>query len=88
MAQVTIGTPAPQRFVIGNLVMKFFVVNGASGSTLPTGEAGIIWADAQSSPQAGGASLVTGITVSGSTVTITSSAPMVNEVIQVIARQG
>lgn len=88
MAAVTLGTPAPQRFVIGNLVLKIFVVNGASGSTLVTGMLGIVWADPQASPQAGGASLITGLTVSGGTITFTSSAPMVNEVVQVFAREG
>jgi len=90
MAAVTLGTPAVQRFVIGNLVLKIFVVNGASGSTLPTGMAGLIWVDAAVSPQAGGASLITGITFSGTTgvVTLTSSGTMVNEVILVLAREG
>jgi hypothetical protein len=88
MALVTFGTPATQRFVIGNLVMKFFVVNGASGSTLPTGLQGIVWVEPQPFVQAGTASLITALTVAGGTITFTSSSTMVNEVIQVIGREG
>ena len=88
MALVTYGTPQPQRFVIGNLVMKFFVVNGASGSTLNTGLSSIVWAESQPFCQAGTASLVTGLAVSGGTITLTSSNTMINEVIQVIGREG
>lgn len=88
MAAVTLATPNPQRFVIGNLVLKIFVVNGASGSTLVTGMSGIVWVDAQSFPQGGGASVITNITASGGTITFTSSGTMVNEVIQVMGREG
>lgn len=88
MALVTYGNPAPQRFVIGNLVMKIFVVNGVSGSTLNTGMLGTVWVEPQPFCQAGTASLITGVTTSGGTVTLTSSNPMINEVIQVIGREG
>ncbi len=88
MAFVTFGTPAPQRHVIGDLVIKFFVISGASGSTLPTGLGNILWAGNQPFTQAGTASLLTGLSVSGGTITLTSSAPMVNEVIMVISRTG
>ena len=88
MSLVTYGTPAPQRFVAGNYVMKVFVVNGASGSTISTGMSGIFWLESQPFCQAGTASLVTGLSFSGSTVTITSSNTMVNEVIKVLGREG
>ena len=88
MAQVTYGTPAAQRFVVGNFVLKTWVVNGASGSTLPTGMNGIFWIESQPFCQAGTASLITGLSFSAGTITITSSGTMVNEVVQVWAREG
>lgn len=89
MAQVTFGTPAAQRFVIGNLVMKIFVVNGPSGSTLNTGMLGLVWTDGQSSPQGGGASVITGLTESPTgIITFTTTGVMVNEVVMVLAREG
>jgi hypothetical protein len=89
MAQVTLGTPAPQRFVTGNLVQRFWVVNGVSGSTLNTNMVGVVWADAQASPQGGGASVITGYTVSSTgVVTFTTSGTMVNEVFTVVGREG
>lgn len=89
MAQVTYGTPAAQRHIIGDMVVRFFVVGGASGSTLPTGLLQIFFVDPQAFTQAGTASLITGITVGANGVlTFTSSAPMVTEVIEVIGREG
>lgn len=90
MAQVTLGTPAPNRYVIGSLVMRVFVFSGASGSTLNTNMSGIVNVDNQLFTQGGTASLITGLTVNATTgvLTFTSSAPMVNEVVQVIALKG
>ncbi len=90
MAAVTFGTPAPSRHVIGDLVTRFFVINGASGSTLNTGLIGIVNVVNQAFCQAGTASLITGITVNAATgvITFTSSNTMVNEVIQVTALKG
>ena len=89
MAQVTFGTPANQRLQ-GNYITRIFVVNGPSGSTLNTNMIGILWTANQPFNQAGTASLITGITVNAVTglLTFTSSAPMVNEVIMVWAREG
>lgn len=88
MALVTYGTPAPQRHILGDLVVRFFVVNGASGSTLNTGLQDLYWYDAQSFNQAGTASVITGISAAGSTLTFTTSGTMVNEVIMVVGRVG
>ena len=89
MALVTFGTPAAQRFVIGNLMMKVFVVNGATGSTLNTGMSGIVWMDVQRFCQAGTASLVTGFSVSSGVITLTTAgSAMVNEVVMVMGREG
>ncbi len=88
MAEVTFGNPPPQRHVWGDLVVRFFVVNGASGTTLHTGMINILWAAMQPFNQAGTASLITGIAVSGGVLTFTSSSTMVNEVIMVVSRAG
>ena len=90
MANVTFGTPTQQRFDIGNLIMRIFVVNGASGSTLNTNMVGIVFADNQNYCQAGTASLINGITVNAVTgvITLTSTGTMVNEVIVVMALKG
>ena len=90
MAQVTFGTPAAQRHIQGDIVTKIFVVSGASGSTLPTGQSQIYFIDTQPFTQAGTASLITGITSAGNpvTLTLTSSSTMVNEVIRVMSREG
>ena len=88
MAQVTYSTPKPLRHILGDLAVKFFVVSGASGSTLPTGLQQILFATQQAFTQAGTASLLTGLSISGSTITLTSSGPMVREVIMVIGREG
>lgn len=90
MAAVTQGTPAPNRYVIGSLVARFFVVSGVTGSTLNTNMSGIIWADNQGSTQAGTSSLITGMSTNATTgvITFTSSGPMVSEVIQVFALKG
>ena len=87
-ALVTFGTPTAQRHIIGDMVVKFFVVNGASGSTMPTGMSNILFVDNQKFCQAGTASLITGIAVSAGVLTFTSSNTMVNEVIMVIGREG
>jgi hypothetical protein len=89
MANVTFGTPAAQRLQ-GNFIVRIFVVNGASGSTLPTNMSNILWAGVQSFCQAGTASLITGVAVNATTgvITFTSSAPMVNEVVMVWATKG
>lgn len=78
----------PQRHVIGDLVVRFFTVSGASGSTLATGMVNILFATNQQSTAAGTISLITAMAISGGTITFTSSAPMVSEVIMVIARVG
>ena len=90
MANVTFGTPAQQRFDIGNLIERIFVVSGASGSTLNTNMSGLVWVANQNFTQAGTASLINGITVNAVTgvITLSSSAPMVNEVIMVQALKG
>ena len=90
MATVTQGTPTPSRHDIGDLILRVFVVSGVTGSTLATNMVGVIWASNQSFTQAGTATLITGITVNAVTglLTFTSSAPMVNEVIAVVAHQG
>ena len=89
MANVTYGTPATQRLQ-GNYVARVFVVNGASGSTLPTNMSSIVYAASQPFCQAGTASLITGLTVNATTgvITLTSSNTMVNEVIMVWALKG
>ncbi len=80
----------PQRHVIGDLVVRFFTVSGASGSTLDTGMSNILFATNQQSTAAGTISLITQIVVSSLTgrLTISSSSTMVSEVIMVIARVG
>ncbi len=78
----------PQRHVIGDLVVRFFTVSGVTGSTLYTGMQNILFATNQQSTAAGTISLITAIAVSGGQLTLTSSAPMVTEVIMVIARVG
>lgn len=88
MAQVTYGTPAPQRHVIGDLVAEFYVINGPTGSTLPLNGKTILWADAQASPQGGGASVITSYVVAAGVATFTTTGTMVNEVFQVISRVG
>ena len=89
MAEVTYGTPATARHVIGDLVLKTFVVNGASGSTLTTGMIGIAFAAPQPFCKAGTASLITGFSVASTgVITITSSNTMVNEIVVVIGKQG
>ena len=63
MAEVTYGIPKPQRHVQGDLVKKYFVVSGASGSTISTGLQQILFATPQRFTQAGTASLITGLSV-------------------------
>lgn len=87
MAAVT-QSGAPTRHVIGDLVVRFFNVSGATGSTLDTLMKQILFITNQQSTAAGTISLITAISLSGSTATFTSSAPMVNEVIMVIGRVG
>lgn len=90
MAAVTFGTPAAYRHVVGDLVVRFYVVNGASGSTLATNQINVLFADVQQFCQAGTASLITGLTVNATTglLTFTSSGTMVNEIIMVISTKG
>lgn len=90
MAQVTQGTPTAVRHDLGDLITRFFVISGASGSTLNTNMVGLVWVDAQSFTQAGTTSLITALTFNAVTgvLTFTSSGPMVNEVVQVIALRG
>lgn len=88
MAIVTFGTPAAVRHILGDLVVKFFVVNGASGSTLPTGMSQILFVNAQRFCKAGTASLITGLSQAGGTLTFTSSGTMVDEIVEVIGREG
>lgn len=90
MAAVTIGTPAPQRDVLGSLVQKTFRVSGVTGSTLSTGMVAITNVDIQQSTDAGTVSLITSFSVNPTTgvITFTSSGPMVTEVVTVQARKG
>ncbi len=89
MAEVTYVVPKPHRHVIGDLVIKFFAVSGATGSTIHTGDSRIEFVANQPFTQAGTASLITGISVGANgVITLTSSAPMVKEVIEVISRVG
>ena len=95
MAQVTFGTPAPARHVIGDLVLLIYVVSGASGSTLVVPMSPVLFVAMQPFCQAGTASVITGIAVAGGTVPTTSivtltsaQASMVNEEIVVIGRVG
>ena len=90
MAAVTLGTPAPTRHDIGDLVLRTFVVSGVTGSTLATNMVGVLTYIVQQSTQAGSISLITAVTVNRTTglLTFTSSAPMVTEVVTVIAAQG
>ena len=87
MAQVTFNN-TPNRHIIGDMVVRFFNVSGASGSTLPTGLSQILYVNAQRFTTAGTASLITGLVAAQGTLTFTSSAPMVNEVVEVIGREG
>lgn len=88
MAEVSYVAPLPSRHVVGDLVVKFFAVSGASGSTLHTGMSSLVYVNRQAFTQAGTASLITGIAVAGGLLTFTSSNPMVTEVIEVIGREG
>lgn len=83
-------TGQPTRHVAGNLVFRFLTVSGPTGSTVDTGIQNILWTDVQSFNAAGTASLITGLsfTSTSSILTLTSSAPMVNEVIEVIGLKG
>jgi hypothetical protein len=94
MAAVTVNNSQyGNRHVIGDLIVRFFNITGASGSTLATGQNNIMFIDIQKVTQAGNplgstssASLITGITYTNGanvTLTISSSAPMVNELIAV-----
>lgn len=87
MAQVTI-TGQPQRHIIGDLALRIFKVSGASGSTLPTGLRNILYVAIQQSTAAGSASLITSFSVSGGTITFTSSNTMASEVVAVYSREG
>lgn len=89
MALVTLATPpANTRHIIGDLAIRFFNVSGASGSTLDTGIRNIQFINRQSFTAAGTASLITGLSVSGSVLTFTSSGTMVNEIVEVIGDVG
>ena len=87
MAAVT-RTGSPQRHVLGDFVARRFNISGNTGSTLDTGLIDIQFVDIQQSVAAGTASLITSFAVSGSTITFTSSAPMVNEIVMVYATKG
>lgn len=85
MAQVTFGLPSPARHVVGDLSCHFYVVSGATGSTF-SAPGTVLFIANQPFTQAGTASLITGISVAAGVITLTSSAPMVNEVIEVLSR--
>lgn len=87
MAAVTL-TGLSERHIIGDLAVRYYTVSGATGSTLLTGLSQIKFVDIQQSTAAGTISLITAFSVSGSTITFTSSAPMVTEVIAVTGREG
>lgn len=82
MAALTrIGTN--ERHVIGDLVMRFFTVTGVSGDTIDTGQQQI---KAVLVPPG---STITGYTVSGSTVTLTTGGGAITEqLVVVISRVG
>jgi hypothetical protein len=88
MAAVTVTNPS--RAVTGSVVTRFYTISGASGSTLPTGMSNILFVDIQQSTAAGTISLITAFSIAGnpSTITFTSSAPMVTEIIAVTGREG
>lgn len=87
MAAVTL-TGNSERHVSGDLVDRYFTVSGASGSTLTTGQSQIKFVTIQQSTAAGTISLITSFSISGGTITFTSSAPMVTEVVCVTSRIG
>ena len=91
MAAVTQGTPAPTRHDLGDLILRTFVISGATGSTLATNMIGILTYIVQQSTQANTISLITAVnvnTVTGVMTFTTGGGAMVNEVVTVIARQG
>ena len=89
MAEGTYIAPMPARHVIGDLVLKTFVVSGASGSTITTNMVGILFAAPQPFCKAGTASLINGLSVSAAgVITLTSSGTMVNEIVVVIGKNG
>lgn len=73
------GIANPQQSVYGDTITIFANIAGATGSTYTTNLASIL--KVTTSP----GSLVTAVSVSGGTITFTSSGPM-NEPIQIIAR--
>lgn len=89
MAAVTLGN-TPSRHIWGDLAVRFFQVNGATGSTLATGMSNLLFVTASQSNAGGTISVITAISYNAVTgvVTFTSSGTMVNENIMVIARVG
>lgn len=87
MAAVSLTGPS-ERHILGDLAVRYFQVSGVTGSTLATGIVNIKFVEVQQSTAAGTISLITSFSVSGSTITFASSAPMVTEVIAVIGREG
>ena len=89
MAAVT-QNAQPYRHVLGDLVVRTFNISGVTGSTLPTGMTNIQFVDIQQSTAAGTISLITSFSVNSNTgvITFASSAPMVQEIVQVMARVG
>ncbi len=91
MAAVTQGTPAPTRHDLGDLILRTFVISGATGSTLATNMTGILTYIVQQSTQAGTISLITAVAVNTTTGVLTfttGGGAMVTEVVTVIARVG
>lgn len=88
MAAVTI-TNTPSRHIWGDCAVRIFNVSGATGSTLATGLLNILFVAPQPFCLAGTASLITGLSFSGGTVTFTTAGgAMVNEVVIVVGREG
>lgn len=90
MAAVT-QNAQPYRHVIGDLVVRFFNISGASGSTLNTGMSGILFVQPQQSTAAGTISLITAVSVNTQTGVVTfttGGGAMVTEIVMVIARVG
>lgn len=84
MAAVTVNN-TPSRHVLGDLVCRIFNVSGATGTTLATGFPTILFVAPQAFTAAGTASLITGLSVSGGTVTFTTGGgAMVTEIIEVL----
>jgi hypothetical protein len=94
MAAVTINIQSPRQ-VVGSLVARVYDISGVTGSTLTVPQGDVFFVNNQTGTSAGIATTITAFAVSSSTVspvettiTFTSSGPMVHEVILVASRVG